>query len=911
MPDWKPEIRRRLQNLKLEPTREAEIVEELAQHLEDRYAELLAGGATEDDASRTAFAELSESELLEQELRRVEPPVEEEPVVLGVGRTNMIADLWQDLRYAVRSLRKHALLSLAVMATLTLGIGMSAGVFAYYNVEFLRARVDKDYDSFVRVYAAYTQDPTRPGRPGEATLEDYLALRDRAKSLRHLAAYADFYAPLGQDDPVEVRTLLVTSNFFSLYDLEQPLLGRLLQPEDCSAANPVVVISERLWRNRFASDPAVVGKVVHFNGQPVTVVGVTPNFAGMVNNARAWFPYTLETYLKHGDNLLRPGEVAWLKVAGRVQPGFSHGDAAAELKLLASQQDRLHPGRTTQLTVTDGSLIEDPEARGMRLVFAVILGALVIFVLIVCVNVTTLLLSRAAARRQEIAVRLALGAGRMRLVRMLLTETFLLASLAGLLSLSLAYRLPGVLDHWLSNRSEDGGTWYSLAPDWRVFAYLTLVTVVAGALAGLQPALQSLKVNLSEMLQGRQSMPGGARSSWLYGLLIGAQVALSFFLLHGAGLFVSVAQQAASFEPGFETRQVFWVDLTMRHRAAEPRTWGAFHRTLTERLAALPGVQSVAYSYRSPFQDTRTTEVQAPGQAMRQAAINWVSPNYFTTLGIPILSGRAIQEGDAACGKISGKASGKASGKTGCSVVVSQQLAREFWPHENPLGQTLRDPEGNSFEVVGVARDISSTRLGGLDDPMIYQPLDLNGAYHASPFVRFSGDGAALTRTVTTTIREMAPELYIFRALTIQSFREELMEDIWRQTRLVLLFCTMAVVLALIGIYGVVAFAVSQRTKEMGIRLALGAQKKDIYRAVLGSSGRPIAIGLLIGLAFTVATFSAVAPLLRNAQFTFNVREPLSYALTAILLAGVALSAMLIPARRATKVDPMVALRCE
>jgi hypothetical protein len=215
--------------------------------------------------------------------------------------------LWQDVSYAARSLRKHALLSIIVIATLTLGIGVSAGVFTYYNAEFLRARLNKDFDSFAKVYSAYTTDPRRPGAWGETTLEDYLAFRDGAKSLRNLAAYADFYAPLGKDDPVGVRSLLVTSNFFSLYDLRQPLMGRLLQPEDYAGAKPVVVLGERLWRNQFAADPQIVGKTAHFNGQPVTVVGVAPTFAGMVNGATAWLPYTLETYLKSGDHLLRPG----------------------------------------------------------------------------------------------------------------------------------------------------------------------------------------------------------------------------------------------------------------------------------------------------------------------------------------------------------------------------------------------------------------------------------------------------------------------------------------------------------------------------------------------------------------------------------------------------------------------------
>src|SRR5215813_8511493 len=308
--------------------------------------------------------------------------------------------LWQDLRYSVRSLRRHALLSMVVIATLTLGVGFSAGIFTLINANYLRARVEKDHDSFAQVYSAYTNDPTVLGRPGETTLEDYLAFRDQSKSLRNLAAYARIEAPFGRDDPAEARASLVTSNFFSLYDLEQPLMGRLLLPEDCSAANPVVVLSERLWRNRFASDPQIVGKVVHFNGQPVTVVGVTPVFAGEVPGD-AWLPYTLETYLKHGDDLQRPGEAVWLNIVGRLNPGFSHRDAAAELKLLAGQQDRLHQGRTTAITVTDGSSIQDPEDRGViMLVFAVILGALIIFVLIACVNAATLLLARASARRQ-------------------------------------------------------------------------------------------------------------------------------------------------------------------------------------------------------------------------------------------------------------------------------------------------------------------------------------------------------------------------------------------------------------------------------------------------------------------------------------------------------------------------------
>jgi predicted permease len=808
-------------------------------------------------------------------------------------------EMIQDLRFALRSLRKHALLSIAVVATLTLGIGISTGVFTWFNAEFLRARVDSGHASFVKVYAAYTDDSTRFTIPGNITWDDYQAFRDGAKSLSVLAAWANFSAPFGQDDPAVTRAALVTGNFFALYDPGPPLLGRLLRPEDCAAANPVVVLSERLWRYRFASDPQVVGQVTHFNGQPVTIVGVAPNFAGMVNGARAWFPYSLESYLKLGDNLQRPGDAAWLAVEGRLQPGFSHAQAAAELRLLSAQQDRLHPGRTTTVAVTNGSPIQRPFfGQQSKSVLGLILGALTVFVLIVCVNVTTLLLARAAARQQEIAVRVALGAGRLRLILMLLTETLLLASAAGLASIYLAYQLPRILDHWLTNPwGEGGGTWYSQAPDWRAFGYLTVVTILAGVMAGLTPASQSLKVNLSESLKGRQSLPSGAKGSRLYAILIGAQVALSLFLLVGAILFVRTSRQAFRFAPGFETRQVLWAQLHVPDQLGR-RTQGAFHRTLTERLAALPGVQSVAWSYRDPTHDRGEMNVRVSGQAMRKAAFGTVSANYFATLDIPIVSGRGLREDDPPCEQ------------GACSVVISERLAREYWPDESPLGKTLQTPQGHSYEVVGIARDVSSTRLGALDDPMIYRPWNPNSSYPANPFVRFAGDAATITRAVTTTIRTFAPEFPV-EVATIQAVREHEMENIRRVVELIAFLCAIAVILAIVGIYGVVAFAVSRRTKEMGIRLALGARAPDIYRAVLGSSGRPVAVGLVIGLGLSAAAFSAVASLLRNSDIAVNVWTPSNYALAGISLAAAALAAMLGPARRATKIDPTSALRQE
>jgi len=511
--------------------------------------------------------------------------------------------------------------------------------------------------------------------------------------------------------------------------------------------------------------------------------------------------------------------------------------------------------------------------------------------------VTTLLLARAAARRQEIAVRLALGAGRMRLVRMLMTEILLLASIAGLGSLYFTYHLPGVLMNWLFDGADNFYVDFSLAPDWRVFGYLTLVTLFAATLAGLAPTFQSLKVNLSESLKGRQSMIGGG--SRLRGILIGAQVALSFVLLFGAWLAVHTVRKMSAANPGFETRHALFAQMYVRDRSAEQRSWPARRLMLTARLETLPGVQSVAYASRRLFDYRSLFDIQVPGHATRQAAMNWVSPNFFDTLGITIVSGRAFGAGDPSCGI------------GACPVVVSQKLAREFWPDADPLGKTFRDFQGNTLEVIGVARDVLTQRLDAPDDPVIYAKWNPNaGPEVHQPFVRFSGDEAVITRAVSRAIHDMAPETYV-RVKTIQGGIDRMIEFIGRLGLLVTLLGVIAVVLTVIGIYGVVSFAVAQRTREIGIRIALGAEKKHIYSAIIGSSGRPVALGLLFGLGLTVAAASALSQVIRNGPYAINVHEPVNYAVTAILLATVALSAMLVPARRATKVDPMGALRFE
>ena len=805
--------------------------------------------------------------------------------------------LWQDLRYAARSLRRHSVLSVTVLATLTLGIGLNTAVFTLINADSLRPHVDKDPDSFLRVHAAYTKDPTHPGYPGKMTLADYSALGNEARTC-DLAALSQFEAQLGQSDPARVRALLVSNNFFSVYGLDRPLLGRLLQPADYSTASPVVVLSEELWRNRFGADTRIVGKVVHFNDKPLTIIGVTPTpFAGRISRADAWLPYTLQPYVQPDQDLLKPSDVDWLTVVGRLKPGCSHRDAEAELALIASQQDELHPGRRTAVTVTDGSWFQEPERHELALwVIPLIIGTLALVTLVACANVVTLLLSRASARRQEIAVRLALGAGRMRLIRMLLTETLLLAFASGVASLYLVYELPPVLYSFITAQPAD----FPLDPDWRVFWYLAGITLLAGLLSGLTPALASLKFDVSEALKGRQSLFGRTHGKGrLRGLLIGAQVAMSFVLLVGAGLFLRTYQQVARLDPGFESRQVLASLMLTKGQTSARQSWSPFHRTLAQRIGALPGVQSVAFASALPFAVRETIEVQSSHRSVREVGTNQVSPEFFGTCGIPIVLGRALERTDSPVGDGSSQ------------VVVSQELVRQFWGRENPLGKTLRTPDGDVLEVVGVARDTSSQRIGAPDSPLIYQPWSPDARAY-TPLVRFVGDSGTLSRAVTASFGEIAPGASVATG-TIQSYMEEPLGPLWTLQILIGILGAIALALSVIGIYGVVSFAVSRRTRELGIRIALGAQKKDIFRSVLGDGARPIVAGLFAGVLLALAVSPVLGRVFKvaRASFTLNARDPLAYAGVAFLLAVVALAGMLGPARRATRVDPLVALRDE
>ena len=781
----------------------------------------------------------------------------------------------QDARYALRRIGRSRAHSVVVVLTLALGIGLNAGIFSVLHGMLFRSRVTKDPATFVHLAAdVLDRDGARESN-WPFSVADYHAYRASARSVSNLAAWAPAHATIdnGSDSAL---LMLVSCNFFSVYGLEHATVGRLFRDDECSApgAAPVVVVSEEIWRSRFGGDPNILGTTIKLRRQPFTVVGIVPErFAGRLRGRGIWIPYTMQAAVFSGQDWFGNSAALWLTIEGRLQPGQTRESARAELSVIASRLDRQHPGRKTTLLVTNGSMIDEPYLRGQLLWLGpLIMGSLTLVLLLACTNVTMLSLSKASARRQEIAVRLSLGAGRGRLMRMLLTESLILAVVAGAISIWLTYQVPRFIE------SQAEPVW-NLAPDWTVFAYLAGVTMLAACIAGLAPAAESLRVDLASSVKNERGR----------NILVGAQVAMSLVLLSGAGLFLHAQVTIFTDDPGFETRQVMIVTID----AAKP---AAFHQQLMQRIRSLPGVEAVSNG-EPPAMFTNegrlaTEEMRSPGTPPGsgvRAATAIAGATYFDTLRIGMVRGRAFREAEPS------------------AVVVSAALARALWPDQDPLGRTLQSSKGELLDVVGVARDTKSARFGEVDGPRVYRPAAAGSTPNAL-MIRFAGGAGPIAEEVRTLVHSLDREL-MPRPRTLESMRQEMALAFWRLARLVLVLGAVALSLAVIGIYGVVSFAVSRRTREIGIRVALGATPAVVVRTILEPGMRPVLAGLALGYVLTAAGAYGLAQALRATPLAMSTLDPLVYFGVTVILVGAAASAMLGPAWRATRGDPVAALR--
>ena len=806
----------------------------------------------------------------------------------------------QDVRYAFRSLIHTPSLTLAAVISLGLGIGANTTVFAWVQAVLLRPIPGAYEPDALRVATL----ETREGRQRSWSYPNYRDLRDRAQSLEVVAQddLAMSIAVAGQAE--RAYGALVSGNYFRVMGV-RPALGRLLTDEDdrTPGGHPVAVISHAYWQRRFAGDAEIVGKDVTVNNVPMTIVGVAPpeflgSFLGIASSA--WVPMAMQGEMMGGSRLEARGS-GWMQTMARLQPGFTDEQAQAEASAVFAQIAGENTGSF------DGWRIRVlPPWRanwGAPSVLAPILGVLSVVVglvlLIACANVANLLLARAVGRRREIAVRLSLGANRWRLVRQLLTEALMLAAAACVVGIAVAYWTYGLLMAFAP--PTDMPINFGIELDAATLAYAAAASLLTGLFFGLVPALQTSRADTihaikEEAGRGGSGSRGGHR---LRNALVIAQVAVCLVLLVGATLFVRSLQAAQHIDPGFEARGLLVASVDLVPNGYTADTGRQFHRRLIETVSALPGVESAAIGRQVPLGigGTSSSGITIDGyvpQAQEEVVViyNIVGPRYFETMRIPMIAGREFAPTDV-----------RESARV---LIVNDTMARRYWGDREAVGGRVRIGK-EDYTVVGVARDIKSAQINEAPFPYMYLALDQNFASTAVLHVRSAATPAAMLASIREVVRTLDPNLPLFDARTVEEHMRSAVFAQRMAANLLGVMGILAVVLAAVGLYGVIAYAVSQRTQEMGIRLALGAAPRDLLRMVLRQGLLVTSVGLAIGLTLAFGATGFMRSLLPGIE----PRDPLTFVVVPLTLLAIAIIATVIPARRAGAVDPVVALRYE
>jgi predicted permease len=806
----------------------------------------------------------------------------------------MLITTLQDLRYAFRGLLKHRNFTAAALLTLALGIGINTSIFTLlYSVAFRPLPV-KNPEGVVNVYQNLGGDFSREveGSMEMLSYPEYLNYRDRVSGLSGLAAAADVKLYLGGNNVERINGLMVSDNYFSLLG-GGSALGRTFFDKECQTALqcPVAVLSYRFWQRRFGSDKNVIGTSVTLNRQHFTVLGVAAHdFSGTeMTVPDVWIPVTMQPAVMPESKFLMFPNRSWLTVIGRLNDDVSLPQVQAEMQLVAAQMDQDYPGRKTTIDVMPGSYLNSPEVRSEGIPIAILVMAAVgLVLLIACANVSNLMLARAAARRKEIAVRLALGASRWRLIRLLLTESLVLAVLGGVAGLFLAVCLPPLLLSVIPEAGLD----VDFKPNAIVFAYMFLISLITGVVFGLAPAIESTKSNLTAALRATRNNPRISRPH-LRNLLVIGQVAVSLVLLIGAGLLTRSLQRAQSTDLGFNEKNLVVLSMDLETQGYDEQRAATLHAQLRERLKALPGIKSVSLAQTVPFAGRRddTIDIEGGGAALSVGA-NAVSAEYFQTLGIPLRRGRFFTEEDARSGE--------------SPAVISQAMANRFWPGTDPIARRFKDSSGISHEIIGVIADISSRHIGTLDGPLFYTPTSPIKLTGLSFVLRTNENQSASVSMVREVARSLDKDAFVSVEPLEENVRrmlEPARMGAWFSGTVSLL----ALLIAATGIYGMLSYHVVERTSEIGIRMALGAQRRNVLLLIVSDGMKLAAIGTAIGLAVTIVLTKVLATVL----FDVAPTDAFTFATVSTGALAVALLACYIPARRATKVDPLVALRNE
>jgi len=811
-----------------------------------------------------------------------------------LAQSSISYSLWQDIRFGVRMLRKNPGFTLAAIISLALGIGGNTAIFSITNALLLRSLPYREPQQLVDV-------TVRSGDSDRGmTLLRYELLRDHSQSFDGVAVYTnDNFNLTGHGDPVQVPVARVSPNLLPLLGV-QPESGRTFsEDEGRPEGKAVVLITDALWHSRFGADPQVVGQTVALDGAPQTIIGVLPadvQFPFM-GPADIWTPRYFE-YSLMTPQRLRMG-VGYLNLIARLQEGTTRARANAELSVLDRQYTQQNPNFPDAGTdrVTLARPLREVVVGNVRTGVIVLSAAIGLVLLIACANVANLLLSRALARKKEIAVRTALGASRGVLVRQLLIESLLLSLTSGLLGLGLGY---AAMRYFVASGSSNLPAGIPITMDASVLVFCLALSMLTGILFGIIPALQLSRSNVNETLRDEgRGATGGHYRTRLNGLLVIGQVAISLLLLIGAGLLLRSFSRLLHVDPGFDSHNVLTMNVSLPTvKYARPEQQIAFFDEVLRSVSALPGVRHAAISAALPLTPKRITPMLPEGQPdvpLPQRPfidVEAISPQWFQTMRVPLLAGRQFTEADnIQAPKV---------------LVVNQTFARQFWPHENPIGKHVivgRGPQPS--EVVGVAADVKNAGLAIDAQPQVYLPFPQLPWGNMNLVVRTEVEPHTMISSIRARIAAIDADQPVMNVKTV----DELMDSSRAQPRFTMvllgIFSGIALILAVVGIYGVLAYSVAQRRQELGVRLALGAQESDILRLIVGQGLVMVAVGIAVGL---VSAF-ALTRLMGSLLYRVGTYDPSTFALVPVLFLVIALMASYPPARRATKVDPTEALR--
>ncbi len=808
--------------------------------------------------------------------------------------------LWQDIRYAVRLLIKKPGFTAVAVLTLALGIGANTAIFTAVDRALLRPFPYKNPDALVHLWET---NPQKDYRDHQASYPDYLDWREQNNAFEGMAGYSSGTVTLtGRGEPERIQLAVVTSSFFPLLGVEARLGRIFLAEEDTASTERVVMMSHGLWQRRFGQDPSLIGQQLTLNGANFTVVGILPqsfHFA-KVGAAELWFPLRPQPFQVARRNMY------WLNVIARLKPNVSEQQAYSEMSAIAGRIEEQFPDSHTGRGIKIVPL-RDEIVGPVKPLLLVLLGAVAFVLLISCANVANLLLARASGRRKEIAIRLALGSSRSRLIRQLLTESMLLALAGGVAGLLLAgWGIELLITAIPNSLIVQMPYLEGLSLDVKMLGFTFALSLLTGIIFGLAPAYQSSKPDLNEALKEGSKSSTGLHRARLRSLLVVSEIALALVLLIGAGLMIKSLNRLLAVNPGFDTENLLSFQLSLpTNRYSEANRVVAFQDQLLARIEGLPGVKGAATTDLLPLNgggNTGTLQIEGrpvppPGE-QTEFNIRTVSPNYFSVMGIPLVKGRFFTDRD--------------NSDRPRMLIINQTMADRVFPDGNALGRRVMfsfDSMKKPWEIVGIVGDENVTSLDVKITPIVYSSYLQDSSSQMCVVVRTATDPATITGAVRGEVRALDADLPIFAETTIEQLISNSPSTFLRRYPAFLIgaFAIASLCLAMLGIYGVISYSVTERTHEIGIRMALGAGRGDVLKLVVGQSMLLAVAGIVLGIVGALALTRIMASLL----FGVSATDPQTFILTSLVLIGVALGASFVPARRATRVDPMVALRYE